>query len=154
MTKSTILVYPIEGRVERHFKSGLVNKNVGSPLKEGHLRTSIDGKGVLIHRLIYSHFHGPMPLHLVVDHINGIPSDNRIENLRLVTASENQQNTRKAKSSNKIGVKGVSFEAGSFRACICVRGKRHKLGRYKNLDDAITAYQEAAKKLHTHRPGA
>jgi hypothetical protein len=154
MTKSTIFVYPIEGRVERRFKSGIVHKSIGTPTKDGHLFTFIDGRGVMIHRLIYAHFHGPIPAHLVIDHINGNPQDNRIENLRLVTQSQNQQNRREAMSSSKTGVKGVSFEANRYRVVICVDGQRHNIGRFKTLNEAKKAYANAAATLHTHNPAA
>jgi hypothetical protein len=155
MKASTIFVYPIEGRVDRLLESGVVRKNVGSlARKNGHLTIGIDGKTALIHRLIYTHFHGPIPPYLMVDHINGIPTDNRIENLRLVSPSQNKQNTQKAYKNSKTGVKGVCFEKGFFRVVIYSNRVKHELGRYKNREEAINAYAQGAKKFHTHNPTA
>ena len=61
-----------------------------------HVDVSKDGvkKTFQIHRLVATHYI-PNPDNLPqVDHINRIRSDNRIENLRWVTRSENQQNPR------------------------------------------------------------
>lgn len=42
-----------------------------------------------VHRLVWEYVHGPIPRDMQINHINGIKHDNRIENLELVTASEN-----------------------------------------------------------------
>jgi hypothetical protein len=154
MTTSTIFVDPIKGQVEKHCGLLKIKKIIGSPAPAGYLQAGIDGDHVLIHRLIYTHFHGPMPAHLVVDHINGNRQDNRIENLRLVTNSQNQQNRPRAMRHSKTGVKGVAWEQNRYRARIIVSGKRFDLGRYKTLDEAKKAYADAAAKLHTHNPCA
>jgi HNH endonuclease len=46
---------------------------------------------ISVHRLIWEAVHGPIPVGLQVNHRNGIKTDNRIENLELVTASENMR---------------------------------------------------------------
>ena len=47
---------------------------------------------VFVHRLVWETFMGQIPSNLQIDHINRARDDNRLENLRLVTISENQQN--------------------------------------------------------------
>lgn len=63
----------------------------GSP-RNGYIRINIKNKVYSAHRLIWEAFNGPIPEEKVVDHINGNRSDNRLENLRLVTQSENVEN--------------------------------------------------------------
>ena len=46
---------------------------------------------------------------LQVDHISGDTSDNRKQNLRIVTIQDNMKNLQK-KSNNTSGIRGVSFD--------------------------------------------
>ena len=43
----------------------------------------------MAHRMIWEHFNGPIPPELQINHINGVKTDNRLQNLELVTQSEN-----------------------------------------------------------------
>jgi hypothetical protein len=61
------------------------------------------------HRIIWELFNGPIPEGMVIDHINGDPWDNRLENLRMVTPKANNQNTKKRKD-NKTGFTGISIK--------------------------------------------
>ena len=67
-----------------------------------------------IHRLIALHFIANPENKREVDHINRIRSDNRIENLRWVTSSENNQNQGIQKN-NKTGIKNISYEKSRDR---------------------------------------
>ena len=57
-------------------------------------------------RIIWYLFNGPIPEGLVIDHLNGDPWDNRIENLECKTSRQNMQNQRK-RLTNKSGITGV-----------------------------------------------
>ncbi len=84
-----------------------------------------------------------------IDHINGNKSDNRIDNLRLATFSENSWNAEK-RSDNTSGHKGVSFDKrrGVWVAYINAYGKRKHLGRFYLIEDAYKAYEKASIDIH------
>jgi len=100
------------------------------------------GRYELLHRVISGAVDGQF-----VDHINGDPSDNRRENLRICTHAENMMN-RKMHKSNAIGIKGVYQNRNKFRAQIRVNGKVYRLGSFCTPQDAGAAYLAAASKLH------
>ena len=104
------------------------------------------GKRILEHRVIYEMHHGPIPEGMEIDHINGIRDDNRIENLRVVTRTENQHNVK--------SVKGICFHkaAGKFMASITVDKKQIYLGLHETEELAREAYLEAKAKYHPTSP--
>jgi hypothetical protein len=105
----------------------------------GHLLRVI----VTAHRVIWAMQTGAWPT-MQLDHINGVRHDNRIENLREVTLSENMRNAA-IPSNNKSGCIGVWWMTShkSWRASIGVDRKIVWLGNYKNLEDAIAARRAA-----------
>lgn len=86
------------------------------------------------------------PADMVVDHINGNKLDNRRENLRVVTQTENNFNMRKS-SRNKSGFKGVYWENQHKRwvAQMIDFGKRKVVGFFKTAEAAAEAYDAAAR---------
>lgn len=86
---------------------------------------------------------------LEVDHANGDGLDNRRENLRLATRSQNNHN-RTAYKTNKYGLKGVSWHRKTqrWRAQIGIGGLRKHIGYYSSPAEAHVAYCAAAKELH------
>lgn len=63
-------------------------------IRNGYIRVEIKGKAYSMHRLVYKTFIGPIPQGMVIDHINGIKDDNRLENLRCISQSENAINAQ------------------------------------------------------------
>lgn len=82
-----------------------------------------------------------------VDHINGDTLDNRRENLRVATRSQNQANRGKQKN-NKTGYKGVYKTRNGFWSAIKYAKKSYYLGVFDTEEDAYKAYCEKAKELH------
>ena len=70
-------------------------KTLVGTYRNGYIRVSIKGKSYSVHRLVYETFNGKIPKNMVLDHINGIRDDNRLENLRCVSQSENMYNAQK-----------------------------------------------------------
>ena len=104
-------------------------------------RFTISGT-IYLHRVIMN-----APKDFQVDHINHDTLDNRKENLRLVTNSQNMIN-RRVQSNNTSGVKGVYKNGNKFVAQIWIDGKSQYLGIYKNFKDAEIARRDAEIKIH------
>lgn len=126
--------------------------------KEAFTRT--DAKGSKIgkindrtfkaHRVAFAMVHGRWPdSDKGIDHINGIRSDNRIENLREVNASENNRNQAKPKGSKTPRV-GVRREGDRWRAGIKVDNKERFLGRFESLAEAIKCREAAERRFGFH----
>ncbi len=120
-------------------------RKVGTSDKNGYLTVKVMGTTWKVHRLIFLLMGEPLPE--VVDHINGIPSDNRWCNLRAGTPLNNAHN-RKAHRNNTSGFKGVTFDRGNIRAQITVRGKHYSKGGFKTVEDAAEWYQQMSSTLH------
>lgn len=128
-------------------------KSAGCYRRDGYGRCQIDGREYLLHRLAWLYIHGSWP-NGVIDHINRNPRDNRIENLRDVSHSENRQNTLES-AANRSGKKGVSrHKSGVWRAAIQAAGKSKHIGYFATLEQAAQAYATAAATAHTTNPKA
>lgn len=73
----------------------------------GYIRISRDNVVVYLHRWIWEQVFGPIPAGWQIDHINGVRTDNRLENLRCVPQAAQMRN-RKKRDDNSSGVQGVS----------------------------------------------
>jgi hypothetical protein len=96
------------------------------------------------HRIMWIYHNGSISENMQIDHINGIKSDNRIENLRLVTPQQNCFNR------SKFTAKGYCWNkaAQKWQATITVNGKNKYLGLFFNEIDARNAYITNANQLH------
>jgi hypothetical protein len=114
----------------------------------GYCRVKVDGVSYLAHRLAWAFVNGEFPKS-DIDHVNGIKTDNRIENLRLATRSENQCNRGKH-ANNKSGFKGVNWNQSvkKWAARCMVNGKRTHIGYFDDVALAAAAYQQVAVSLH------
>lgn len=113
----------------------------------GYHATKIKYKTYATHRLAWLYVHGVWP-HLDIDHINGVKTDNRIENLRLANDSQNKQNTKKCNKNNKTGFLGVNFANNSYKAFIMINRKQIYLGSFDAPEKAHEVYLAAKRELH------
>lgn len=90
---------------------------------------------VYLHRLVMEDQKG------MIDHINGDPFDNRRENLRVTTNSQNQMNSKK-KAGVKSIYKGVSWNSKlqKWKVQIGIDGKDYFIGYFENERHAAYAY--------------
>lgn len=109
------------------------------------VQATINGKSVLLHRYVMG-LAGSTP---AVDHINRDVLDNRHNNLRMATASQNMANTLVSRHSES-GFKGVTRDrkSGLWKAQIYADKRRINVGMFHNKAAAARAYDDAARVHH------
>ena len=108
----------------------------------------INKKMYLEHRLVWMYHYGMFP-EKQLDHINRVKTDNRIENLREATASQNRYNTP-SKQTTQSKKKNITFhkKSGKWQVNIWFNKKLKHLGLYKHIDIAETIAKLARQKHH------
>jgi hypothetical protein len=151
MKKSILVFWHAEGRIDRYFSDGRVNKSIGSNHSRGYLVVGVERKMLFAHRLMYADFHGPIAPWMEIDHIDGNKKNNAIGNLRWVTRRQNMQNQKKAPLHNKSsGMLGVSLckKSNRWYAQIMDNQKHTRIGVFDSKEDAHRAYLEVKRKIH------
>ena len=130
--------------------------------KDGYLTAGLRKNNkqtkLLVHQIVLKSFVGFPKIDQECDHINRQRDDNRLENLRWATRSENSLNR---KSFGKSKFKGVSYNTFKYnrkdgtygiliriRASISINNKNILLGYFKTEEEAHEAYKQAFKKYH------
>ena len=120
--------------------------------KTSYLRTRINGKDYLLHRLAWLYVYGELPE--IIDHKDGNGLNNKISNLRASTQQENNRNVR-CQERNKTGVKNVIQEKGSnkFRVSFTVKkdgdkSKTVSFGKFDTIEEASFVAKNARSALH------
>lgn len=114
----------------------------GTINNRGYVVVELFEKKQLAHRVIWEMERGPIPDGMCIDHIDGDTQNNRIENLRLATLSENQRNAKLPKN-NKTGIQGVQRVKSGF----VVRIGRKYLKHTQDFFDAC-CLRKAAEQLN------
>lgn len=130
----------------KRWKAGQV---AGSRNGEGYIEIKVNGKIIGAHRVAWMLHYKEQPPEFI-DHKNRDVSDNRIENLRAATKSQNGAN-RTALANNATGVKGCYYVKskspnlpGAWRAQCRVNKKLVDLGRHATIEEAQAAYNKFA----------
>ena len=129
-------------------KQGLyIGDIAGGKDGKGYITIGINYKIYKAHRLIWIYHNGDIEDGLFIDHIDRNPLNNRIENLRLATPSQNKSNVTKRKD-NKSGYKGVCWNkrGKKWEAKITHNNKCKHLGYFVTAELAHIAYVAAATK--------
>jgi hypothetical protein len=135
-----------DGKVSGYKWYAHVTRRKGVDLWYAWAKVPKDANGkrrtILMHRLL-TDFQYPM-----VDHTNGDGLDNRRENIRPCTPSQNQMN-RINLTNNTSGYRGVVWRKDTqmWRAKIGKDGRHIYVGHFANPVDAARAYDDAAREL-------
>ena len=118
----------------------------GTKRGRGYLDARIDGKIVPIHRIVARMFIGDYDDKLCVDHINGDPSDNRVENLRMATHKRNLQSYNKPTNGASSKYRGVWWHKTNKKwiAEIHPNGSKKHLGSFTSETDAALEFNKEA----------
>lgn len=125
-------------------KLGEIAGHIG---KRGYKYLSIYGKKYYVHRIVWLMHHGNLPK--FIDHIDGDRLNNKIENLRSCTATENSCNT-KIRKNNTSGIKGVCWfkPQKKWKARLNFNKKEYFFGYFLTKEEAESALIIARSELH------
>ena len=152
--KNQLSYDPVSGNfvwlVQKNSRGGKIKPgSIAGTNKDGYVQIKIDGKIYRAHRLAWFVSFGNFPdEEFEIDHINGIRSDNRLDNLRIVSRTQNNMNMSASKA-NKSGVRGVSWrkERGKWHSRIKVDGRVILLGDFVDINDAKKARLDAEQRF-------
>ena len=108
-----------------------------------------NGRRYMSSHLAWLYMTGKWPAH-EMDHRNGIESDDRFENLREATHSQNLHNQQYVRKNNSSGLRGVhrnKTKASPWKASIECNGKHKHLGSFASAVEAYQAYKAASLEL-------
>jgi len=123
------------------------DRPAGAVNRDGYRRIKYMYKLYAVHRLVWT-YHGNAPV-AFIDHINGDVLDNRIENLRAATHSQNCMNTR-LRSDNTSGIKGVRWSKlkQKWIGTVGVNYKNYCAGEFDTKEKAAEAVAKLRQELH------
>lgn len=122
-------------------------------LVKGYPAGRINGKYTYLHQVVLARKLGGIPLDRETDHVNGNKLDNRRENLRAVTSSQNKMNRDKYPRTSSRYI-GVSYMGGThkrrkhWRAYVKVAGKQIAIGYFLTQEQAARARDKVALLLY------
>lgn len=142
----TWLPRPNNSRANKIFNSRSSGKVAGVKCPRGYVYIKTRPHGLFsASRLAWLYVNGEWPSN-EIDHINGRTDDNRIENLRNATRSQNGANRGKHKN-NSTGFKGVTKKKNKWTACVAINKKRFRLGSFDTPEAAYEAYLQKSKEV-------
>jgi hypothetical protein len=125
----------------------VVGSKAGRPKSNGYEVITINGSVYLSHRLVFLWHHGYLPDY--IDHIDGDKLNNRIDNLRECSLSQNQCN-KKIGTNNTSGYKGVYFsnQNGKWQVGIQYKKRKYHGGLFDDVHEAGRAAEKLRNSLH------
>jgi hypothetical protein len=135
----------------RRFNNQYAGKKVGYVKNGNYKVVNLFGYTLQAHRIIYQMLNNlpELPKDSIIDHINGDRLDNRIENLRVCSYSENAFNKSKNRN-NTSGYKGAvwSKKMNKWQSTLVINKKAIWLGYFNTAEEAHEAYCKAANEYH------
>lgn len=134
----------------RAWNKRCAHKQAGCPHGAGYITVRLLGCQYLAHRIIWKMVTGEEPA--ILDHINGIRSDNRFANLRPVNHAENARNAA-LQSKSKSGCHGVVWleHRGLWLSQIReLDGSYRYLGVFEDVSEAVRVRKAAERRLGFH----
>lgn len=137
-----------DGAKSREWQCSAWNaKRAGSPAlncknDSGYFRGNICGRQVRAHHVAWAIYYGEWP-NDQIDHINGDRSDNRIDNLRIGSQSQNMANA--ARRSRKTRFRGIFPNGSGWSAKVCVNYKQIYGGTFSTEEEAARRYDDLAR---------
>ncbi|EKN5985633.1 HNH endonuclease [Yersinia enterocolitica] len=124
---------------------------VGVSNGKGYLQVTLSRKPYRVHRIIWEMHNGPIPEGMQIDHIDHNRVNNRLNNLRVVTNKQNNQN-RTRPSNNTSGTIGVYWNKFSrkWHSIIVVDGKEKSIGYFDDINNAVAARKQAERDRGFH----
>ena len=142
-----------DDKMYRKFKTKWSCCSDVKPNNKGYIPIGINKKRYLLHRIIYKYFNEDFDItdtsyNNFIDHIDIDPTNNKIENLRVVNHSMNQRNKNKFKncSSKYIGVSWFKRDS-KWKATININRKVKHLGYFTNEEEAHLAYKKVYNEI-------
>lgn len=132
-------------------KKNKIGTVAGCDKGNGYISVGIFGRRYLAHRIVWIMHNGAIPSGMQIDHINHDRSDNRIENLRVVSNKTNAMN-QGLRSNNTSGVTGVNWNKRKQKWCAEVwsNGKKIHVGYFSEIIDAENAVKDVRCSIGFH----
>lgn len=131
---------------KRYGSSRVKIGSVAGAIVKGYVMITFCGNRYYAHRLAWFLHYGSWPKN-DIDHINGIKNDNRIENLRDVSTSDNCIN-RKCHRDGKLPGCTFDISRGKWYSKIRINGKRIHIGYFSTAEEASSAYLSFKEKMN------
>ncbi len=134
-------VFTWRGKTNRRIRVGAIAGNVNS---RGYISIGVDDRNYTAHRLAWLWMYGEWPKN-EIDHVNGIRTDNRLNNIRDVVHSVNMQNAQAPRPRKTFGHMGTTYIKASnkWQAQIKVNDNYFYLGLFDSSEQAHKAYIKA-----------
>lgn len=147
-----IIYYLNSDKIRRLQKEKIMSFGSGNGYYIVTLYNNGKAKKYYVHQLVAMAFlnHNPNKYELVIDHINNNKLDNNVNNLQVITHSNNIRKGIKRKDAKTSKYKGVylSSRSGKYISSIRINNKTIQLGTFKTELEAHNKYIEKCNELN------